>query len=79
MKQKESKKKSLNLGLEIDGVKYIKRSQAIQMAGTTYPTFAKKIKKFGIEAVSLPMHHYKMFRLKDIQEAIRKGWFQQYV
>ncbi len=75
MVKKEQKKKIANVsGIIIGGVEYINKTQAIQLAGITFPTLRKKVKIFNIEQVKLPTSKLPYFRRKDIEEAIRLGW-----
>ncbi len=75
MDKKELKKKIANVsGIIIDDIEYINKTQAIQLAGITFPTLRKKVKIFNIEQVELPISKMPYFRRKDIEEAIRLGW-----
>lgn len=65
-------------GIVIDGIEYVKKSQAIMMTGTTFPTFQKKVLRFGIKSVKLPVYRHALFRKNDIEQAIADGWFNWY-
>ncbi len=80
MGKKRIRKVNLNInGFVVDGVEYVSKTQAVEMAGTTYPTLRKKVALFGIKEVKLPMSRLPVYRKKDIVDAIKNGWFQMYL
>ena len=72
--EKDITKESLDIkGVIIDGVEYITRPQAIQMAGVSLPTFKRKVKLFQIDFVQ--RSNRQLFKRKDIETAISNNWF----
>lgn len=72
--EKDITKESLGIkGVIIDGVEYITRPQAIQMAGVTLPTFKRKVKLFQIDFVQ--RSNRQLFKREDIETAISNNWF----
>lgn len=66
-------------GIIYEGVEYVKTGQAAAMTGLTFKTFKKRVEKFGIESVNLPLTCCPLFRKKEIVEAIHNGWMIKYL
>lgn len=66
------------LGFDINGVMYVTQKMAIDMVGTTRPTFVKKVKRLGLKHRRNDNGRV-YFERSVIIDAIQRGLFEKYI
>jgi hypothetical protein len=71
----ETKKEFKKGHIVIDGVEYVSQKEAVEIVGLTRPTFLLRVSHFGIQEFRRNCRRV-MYRLEDIENGIKNGWFQ---
>ena len=62
----------------LDGVEYVNQMNAAKMVGMSIPTFKKRVECYGIKQVKVPAYLKVLFRKKDIEDALERGFFTKW-
>jgi hypothetical protein len=61
----------------IEEVEYVNQHGAVLMSGLTDITFKKRVEEFGIKNTKRENGRI-LYRKADIEDAIKKGWFNKW-
>lgn len=62
----------------LDGVEYVNQANAVKMVGMSVPTFRKRVESYGIKQVNVPAYRKVLYRKKDIEDALERGYFSKW-
>ena len=62
----------------LDGVEYVNQANAVKMVGMSVPTFRKRVESYGIKQVKVPAYQKVLYRKKDIEDALERGFFTKW-
>ena len=62
----------------LDGVEYVNIKCAAEMVGHSIPSFKNRVETYGIKPAQVPTYKRTLYRKKDIEDAIERGYFTKW-